>query len=218
MSGLNSTPQDKNDEKWLPVPGFSKYEASNTGRIRSWFLPTCNGVKRRLAPLIMKQHPDRDGYPSVVLVSDDKRKLEVKTGVLVLLAFVGPRPEGLVMRHLNDVKADNYLCNLAWGTQAENIEDRWKNGTGNIGSRHGMSKLNEDKVQRIRQAKSDGANTKDLMVEFGVSRRTINRVCCGKNWKETSGPLGRMKPHPCRTEQTDEPVSADQVAVVRNLQ
>ena len=48
---------------------------------------------------------------------------------LVLEAFVGPRPEGMVARHLNGDPGDNRLENLAWGTQSENNYDKVRHGT-----------------------------------------------------------------------------------------
>jgi hypothetical protein len=46
---------------------------------------------------------------------------------LVAHAFLGRRPAGLVTRHLNDVKSDNRLQNLVYGTHKENGEDRVRN-------------------------------------------------------------------------------------------
>ncbi len=44
---------------------------------------------------------------------------------LVLTTFVGPRPDGMLVRHLNDIPTDNRLENLAWGTKSENQQD-WR--------------------------------------------------------------------------------------------
>ena len=40
----------------------------------------------------------------------------------VLLAWVGPRPEGCQCDHLNGNNVDNRCCNLQWVTQSENIK------------------------------------------------------------------------------------------------
>ena len=48
---------------------------------------------------------------------------------LVLLAFVGPKPGGMVTRHLNGDPGDNRLTNLVYGTQSENMYDKVAHGT-----------------------------------------------------------------------------------------
>lgn len=55
--------------------------------------------------------------PTVVLVHQ-----------LVLAEFVGPRPTGLVVRHLNGNSRDNRLSNLVYGTAAQNAQDAIAHG------------------------------------------------------------------------------------------
>lgn len=47
---------------------------------------------------------------------------------LVLEAFVGPRPEGMVACHWNDISDDNRVENLRWATPQENRMDTIRNG------------------------------------------------------------------------------------------
>jgi len=47
--------------------------------------------------------------------------------VLVLEAFVGPRPDGHVACHRNDQSHDNRIANLYWGTVDDNVADRIRN-------------------------------------------------------------------------------------------
>jgi hypothetical protein len=47
---------------------------------------------------------------------------------LVALAFHGPMPEGLEVRHLDDVKTNNRPENLLYGTRSENRLDAVRNG------------------------------------------------------------------------------------------
>ena len=58
----------------------------------------------------------------------DYKRGTVLVHVLVLEAFVGPRPAGHEGRHLDDVRSNNTLSNLAWGTQGENYQDALRNG------------------------------------------------------------------------------------------
>ena len=48
---------------------------------------------------------------------------------VILLTFVGSPTNGNVTRHLNGRRTDNRLCNLAWGTHAENSKDMVAHGT-----------------------------------------------------------------------------------------
>lgn len=56
------------------------------------------------------------------------RQQKVRVHTLVLEAFVGPRPPGLVALHGNDIGTDNRVGNLRWGTPSENQYDRVENG------------------------------------------------------------------------------------------
>ena len=102
-------------EQWRPVPGFDMYAVSDQGRVR--------GPRR-----ILKQTLIGNGYPSVAVCRDGKQHTARVHG-LVLEAFVGPRPAGMLCRHLNGVPTDNRVENLRWGTPSENNFDRVRHGT-----------------------------------------------------------------------------------------
>jgi hypothetical protein len=48
---------------------------------------------------------------------------------LVAAAFLGPRPDGLEVRHLDGDPLNNAVSNLAYGTRLENIQDKKRHGT-----------------------------------------------------------------------------------------
>jgi hypothetical protein len=76
----------------------------------------------------MSTKPGANGYPRVNLSRGGPQQLHY-VHTLMLEAFVGPRPfAGANGRHLNDVKTDNRMENLAWGTPSENNYDRVRNG------------------------------------------------------------------------------------------
>lgn len=106
-------------EEWRPVVGFPLYEVSSEGRVRSW-------ARNKTTPRILKQWPSGRGqqYLQVELTGQARRKVQH----LVAEAFIGPRPEGQVLRHLNDEGHDNRVVNLAYGTPGQNIADAYANG------------------------------------------------------------------------------------------
>lgn len=110
-------------EEWRAIPGFDGYEVSDLGRVRSW-RPWHGSV----GPRILTPQEDR-GYLGVTLVKPgERRRLTYKVHRLVMLAFVGPLPQGMQTRHLDDDGRNNALTNLAYGTPSENGYDRVRNG------------------------------------------------------------------------------------------
>lgn len=117
-------------EVWKPVPGYEGlYEVSSIGRVKS--LP-----RLRVKGGIMKLRPgNKSGcYLAVALSKHDVRVVHY-VHYLVLLAFVGPRPEGLEVRHLDGNDLNNTLGNLAYGTSAENKADVLRHGRHHLGNR-----------------------------------------------------------------------------------
>lgn len=108
-------------ETWKKIPGVDEtYEVSDKGNVRS--LPSGKILKPWAHP--------RSGHLQVRVVHEETGKRSTRyIHHLVLLSFVGERPEGSVGRHLNDVPGDNRASNLAWGTASENTRDSVRNGT-----------------------------------------------------------------------------------------
>ncbi|AEK09646.1 HNH endonuclease [Mycobacterium phage Mozy] len=85
-----------------------------------------DGRSRRAKGRILKPWTlKRVGHQCVGLA--DRRKSLVH--VLVLEAFVGPRPEGMNACHNNGIPNDNRVENLRWDTPSENNRDLIRHGT-----------------------------------------------------------------------------------------
>lgn len=122
-------------ERWLPVPlsGFEDaYLVSDHGRVYSKAREVRNrwGTSTPRPGRLLKQ--DRIGNPkrryfSVVLTNRGKRQ-SIRVHHLVLLAFVGPQPEGKQGLHWDDDLSNNHVSNLRWGTPSENGHDTVRNG------------------------------------------------------------------------------------------
>jgi hypothetical protein len=117
------------DEEWKPISdleGF--YEVSSFGRVRSVDHELIDSIGRHRKfkgrVLIPKRH---NGYVLYILSYYDER-ITVAAHILVLQAFKGPCPEGMQSLHDNDIKDDNWVGNLRWGTPTENMQDMVRNG------------------------------------------------------------------------------------------
>lgn len=115
-------------EQWRRVPGReTAYEVSDHGRVRSIDRFVKNGVGIRVSRgQVLKQQPI-GAHPSVWLANGRNGK-RVLVHRLVLMAFVGPPPEGMEGCHFDDVPTNNTLSNLRWDTKGNNQLDRVRNG------------------------------------------------------------------------------------------
>ena len=107
-------------EQWLPIPDRPGYEVSNMGRARSVDRIGWDG--RKLRGRILMFGYNSNGRPFIIpRVAGESRLKYVH--VAVLEAFIGPRPPGMVVRHLDGNPRNNQVGNLAWGTQSQNRLD-----------------------------------------------------------------------------------------------
>ena len=84
---------------------------------------------------------------------------------------------------MNDVKTDNRIANLVWGTKAENTADAMRNGRNPRGESHGCAKLSEVDVLAIRQRRSDGDTYASIGDSYGVTLQNIYAICKRKTWR-----------------------------------
>lgn len=85
---------------------------------------------------IIRPHLTGKGYYKVDLFQRPQ-----KVAHLVLLAFVGARPDGMQVAHNDGNPLNNKLNNLRYATASSNQMDRVIHGTSNRGERNGMVKL-----------------------------------------------------------------------------
>lgn len=115
----------------VPLAGFLGYRISPIGRV---FSTDANwrgyGVRE------MQQTPNTDGYPSVRLMQDGRRR-RMAVYKLVALAFLPERPSpSHEVRHLDGDKGNSSYGNLCWGTRKDNAADRTRHGRTSRGPAH----------------------------------------------------------------------------------
>lgn len=119
----------ESQENWKPVVGYEgHYEVSDLGRIRSVTKWAGYGPCARLYHgKVIKQQLDTSGRPIVKLSRHGKKRTH-RVHIVVLTAFVGPRPKGCVACHYDDRRGNNRLDNLRWDTRSANAIDAKRNG------------------------------------------------------------------------------------------
>lgn len=97
-------------EVWRPIPEYEGlYEVSNMGKVRSLFR-----YKK-----ILKPSPNWNGYTTVELWKDHKRK-RITIHRLVATCFCENPENKPFVNHLDETKTNNRADNLEWVTHIEN--------------------------------------------------------------------------------------------------
>lgn len=170
------------DEIWRPVVGYEGlYSVSDHGRamvhdriVRHWR----GGVLLRPAR-ILKPGMDTDGYLHYGLTDASGLTKTRKAHALVLAAFVGPKPAGMLTAHWDGDRTNNHLGNLRYATPTGNCDDKKRHGTQPRGERTKTAKLTPEQVFAIRAStRTDSADAK----EFGIGRTQVRRIKANEAW------------------------------------
>lgn len=186
---------NRNNEDWKPIVGFSGYEVSNFGRVRSLdrIITRKDGTKQFCEGIIMKQTPDKDGYLRLTLRKQGKRHSK-RVHRLVGEAFISDYSDNLQMNHIDEVKTNNKVDNLECATSLEN------NNHGTRNKRISMSKINGKKAKAVVAV---NIQTKEAL-EFPSGREaerqsnyffrqgSISNACLGKQ-KQYKGYVWKYK-------------------------
>src|SRR5262245_48538865 len=157
-------------EVWKSVQGYECYEVSNLGNVRVSGYGQLNPRK------------SNSGYLHVGLKRGVVNKKTVSVHCLVLIAFKGPRPDGMVARHLDGNRLNNHADNLEGSTQSENLADRYLHGTDFRGEGHPNSKLTDSEIRVIRNLASLGISKVEISKIFSVTPSNIGQIVRRKSW------------------------------------
>ena len=112
-------------EVWKYIPGLGfRYQVSNFGRMRIGK----EHYRTTKAFQILSIKRDKHGYFCCDIYDGRGKFKRLRVHRLVLFAFRGLPKYKQEGRHLNDIKTDNQLSNLKWGTRGENCKDFYRNG------------------------------------------------------------------------------------------
>jgi len=176
-------------EKWLPVVDFPDYEVSSMGRVKS--------INPRQGSRAAQNGGILAGYKSRINTSYERWSVSLrkngktyyaKIHRLVLDAFIGPAPSGMVCLHINGDSLDNRIENLRWGTQKENSADSKKHGTMvppplKAGANHPLATLTAKQVKSMRKIPYKHGLWAELARKYGVLEITVMRAHRGDSYK-----------------------------------
>ena len=163
-------------EIWKDIPDYEGvYQVSNLGRIRS----LDRYIKRGKSGFfkegqIQKLQNNGNGYLYKQLKHEGRyRNFYIHR--LVLMVFIGERPDGMVICHKDGDTTNNNLNNLRYDTPLENNIDQF---------RHGIEKgkLSNDDVLKVRKMYKDGYKTKEISEFFNVGKWVVQRINKGENY------------------------------------
>jgi len=169
----------KEKEIWKSVVGFSNYEVSTYGRIRN--INFQNTGKTRIRKIIK---PNGRGYFRLILCNNGKKHY-ISLHRLIAKAFIENPLNKPQVNHKDGIKTNNYYKNLEWVTHRENTDHAIATGLrSNINEKHGMAKLNNAKVRKIKKLLMDKKyKQKDIAIMFGCGIGTISHIKKERQWK-----------------------------------
>lgn len=172
-------------EIWRRIPGYSTYEASDLGGVRSWRSRNGRGVAKtphQLAPIRISGSE----YYRVTIVDDDGALKIRRVHQLILETFVGSKPPGMEPLHGDGDGSNNTLSNLRWGTPQENADDRIAHGTQLRGEQIDKAILTDEQVATIKETIAAGkwkhGTGRKFALEFGVSDGAISSIKRNRTW------------------------------------
>lgn len=168
-------------EKWLPVLGFEgRYEVSDLGRVKSLI---------RKSPRILAGKISKNRRRVILLYDGHGGRHYRFAYTLVLEAFIGPRPEGLVACHWDGNSLNDNADNLRWDTLLANSDDSRRHGTlrgAHAGVEHHGVKLSEEMVRLIKNTPKETVNNAVMAQIVGISREQVRDIRLGKYWRHVA--------------------------------
>ena len=156
------------------------YMVSDYGRIKS--VDRCTtynmagvSVTRKRTGRVLKQM-DMNGYRYVNLTIDGVMKT-FYIHLIVLSTFVGKRPDGMECCHYNDIRHDNKLKNLRWGTRKENVIDDYMRN--NNGMKSGQTTTKEQ-IAKIKKLLCESIKPSIIAHIIGVKNNIVGQIRRGE--------------------------------------
>lgn len=166
------------NEIWKDIPGYEgRYQASDMGRIRSVdrFVSCGQGGRgsRLVRGRVLRPAGQKTDPHLRVTLGHKANGTPVHT--LVALTFLGPRPHGADIRHLDGDPLNNSASNLEYGSRTDNILDVYRIG-------RPWRTLTVTDVQDIRARLESGEKGAHIAKRYGVTESCVSAIKGGRSY------------------------------------
>lgn len=179
---MTSPEQSYDDIRFAVVPttGSGHYIAGSDGRIFR---------VREIKPGIGKQGK---GYGIVAVFEKNGEKRYRTVHSIIAESFIGPRPEGLTINHIDGNKYNNSASNLEYMTSGDNVRHAHRMGLYSKRSKEEMQRIGGFKKPTMRSLSDEqallliatyeagGVSMKKLGAAFGIPTTTAFNIIRGK--------------------------------------
>lgn len=166
-------------EIWKDIPDYEgHYQVSNLGRIRSLdrIITHKNGAKHFKEGQIQKLQDNGNGRLYKQMKRDGTYK-NFYVSRLVMLAFVGERPDNYVICHIDGDLENNRLDNLRYDTPYENNIDQFRH-------RNRKNTVPTETVIKIRRLFDSGKySNREISNKFNIKLRSIYDITARRTYK-----------------------------------
>jgi hypothetical protein len=182
------------EETWRTVPGWDAYEVSSLGRVRR-----IGGTPKAHTTRVLKPNTSLPYSQVTLCMRGIKRCTYVHH--LVAEAFIGPRPDGCEINHIDTDRRNNRADNLEYLTDAAHKRHSVEHGLVASGARHHMkrrpervlrgtalpwAKLTEDDIPEIRRLIAAGVSRSDIADRFHISPSLVSYIKHGRIWQHVA--------------------------------
>ncbi len=148
---------------------------------------------------VLKGGIDNHGYPRVDLFKNGNRTPR-NVHSIVAEVFLGPKPEGMEVNHINGCKSDCYLGNLEYCSHKENTIHAWVTGLhtttreavgrasslNKTGEKHHNARLSDSQAAELLALRGT-MTQREAGSLFGVGRVHVSNIWNGKKRKHLQG-------------------------------
>ncbi len=175
-------------EEYRHVPGFKGIYVSATGLVVSTKPMNGRGEGGKIHRLKIK--PDKDGYLRTPVYYANRHRLKLAVHTAVLSAWHRPPKAGEEGRHLNRIRSDNNLNNLAWGTHQDNSNDMKAHGSVR-GENNAASKMTEADVIFLRKERINKPTWQIVKENPQWSKFAVWASITGYTWAHLPGAVAQ---------------------------